>query len=152
MKSSVGFAHSVVPFADQPYSQRSRLHWLGLLSPAHGLCQPGSLCQEADRRLCQPDLHARNPSQSCLAALFLSPPKRGQRLGGERDPQTTPLLVSVWLWCECVSGCKHLGIHACVRRHVQVCACVESMCMSAFAHTAMYQYGLMQSVCTYKCV
>lgn len=72
------------------------------------------------------------PSQSCLAALFLRPPKRGQQLGGEQDPQTTPLLVSVWLWCEWVQtrGDTHLreeaGTGVCMcREHVHECICTH---------------------------
>lgn len=128
-----------------PTPTEARLHWPGRHGSARGLCRPGSPSQQADGRLCQPGPHAHGPHLSCLAAALSLGPHNGVSSWEEAGPSDdcTP---SLWLWCECVSGCRHLGTQACVRG---VC---KSMCLSVFAHICIYLYGLTRSVCTYKCV
>lgn len=119
--------------------------YIGLDSLAQHVVS-ASLCQEADSRLCQPDLYAHGPQSELLGSPDPQLSTMGSAAGrgaGPSDDSTPSLCLACE--CECV---QTLGMQTFVRRYVQKYVYV----MSAFAHICMYLYRLRGSVCPCKCV
>lgn len=102
--------------------------------PHVAFAQPGSLQQETDRWLCQPDLHTHGPQSELLHDNPI-PPQRGHWRQGEEGPQMPALLVCL----------KLAVLHGWGYGATSLCKSV-CICRNTFTHICAYIYGFMGSV------